>query len=418
MALVNVRTGMWCGDNELPLNFPDDWKVSVYSSKDAKAMGEGEIEQAFLNPIGTKRIKEIARGKQSAVIMVDDLSRPTPANQIIPYILRELKEGGIADEGIRFVVGGGSHRPVTREEMAKKIGESVAAKYEVYNHNVYSKTLASLGNLADGTPVYIHEVVHQSDVKITIGGIIPHGGAGFGGGAKLIVPGIAGHATIAHNHGQFRGRGRGNAEPQGEEKDMRENAADVARHIGLDIVADIVLTSDRQIAGLYVGDVVEAHRQGAKFAREIYETTIPKKEIEATDIAVINSYPQDYDPVQLGKSLWPSGLFANAQKVAINPASDGILYHGMGAGVDYQTFLAKKAEEQEETHLPATTEIQSKEAFVMLSSNFPKDEFYKRYPTGALFYRWDDLIEQLKPLYDGAAVAIIPYSPIQLPNVI
>lgn len=418
MALVNLRTGMWFGDNDLPLNFPDNWNVSVYPSKDAKAMDEQEIEQVFLNPIGTKRIKEIASGKQSAAIIVSDLSRPTPAYQIIPYILRELKEGGIEDEGIRFVIGGGSHRPLTREEMSKIIGETVTAKYEVYNHDVYSETLSFLGNLEAGTPVYIHEVVHQSDVKITIGGIIPHGGAGFGGGAKMIVPGIAGHATIAHNHGQFKGRGKGNVERQGEEKDMRDNAVDVARHIGLDIVADIVLTSNRQIAGLYVGDVVEAHRQGARFAKEIYETIIPKKEIEATDIIVINCYPQDYDPVQLGKSMWPSGFFSEAQKVVINPASDGILYHGMGNGVDYQTFLEKKAEEQEKTPIPEKAEIQSKDDFVLLSSNFPKDEFYKRYPTGALFYRWDDLMEQLKTLYDAANVAVIPYSPIQLPNVL
>ncbi|MFC1716863.1 lactate racemase domain-containing protein [Candidatus Poribacteria bacterium] len=416
---VKITTGAWYGDKEVTLSFPDNWDISVYGSKGAEALDDSEIAATFAKPIGTKRIEQLARGRKNAVIIVDDLSRPTPAELVIPHIIEELKEGGISEESICFVIGGGSHRPLTEEEMAKKIGEAVSVKHEIHNHNVFSKSLEDLGQLEDGTPVHINEIVFHSDLRIAIGGIIPHGSVGLGGGGKIILPGVAGYDTIAHNHsGPFKGRGRGNLERRGEEKDMRDNAEDVARHLGLDFMVNIVLTGKREIAGLFMGDVIESHRQGALFAKEIYDTPIPKEEVEATDIVIINSYPQDSDPVQLGKSMWPSGVFKNAQKVAINPASDGIMYHGMGDKMDYDAFLKMKANEPEPTDIPENGEIKSKEDFVLLSSGYIRGEFYKRYPSGALFEDWGDLVDQLKRLHHEAKVAIIPYSPIQLPNII
>ena len=264
----------------------------------------------------------------------------------------------------------------------------------------------------------INEIVAESDLKVAIGGIIPHVSAGVGGGGKIVVPGIASYDTIDHNHGKYKGRARGNIERQGEEKDMRDNAEDIARYVGLDFMANVVLTKNREIAGLFVGDVMESHGRGKVFAKEIYDTVITKADIEATDIVVINAYPQDYDPVQMGKSTWPYRVFENAQQVMINPASDGIDYHGMSHKVDYETFLKMKKNEQEPADVPEKGEIKSKEDLVLLTSRFPKAKFYKQHPSGAMFDNWDDLIHQLKQLHREAKVAIIPYSPIQLPHIV
>jgi nickel-dependent lactate racemase len=418
MALeVKITTGAWYGDKERILTFPDSWDVSVYESRDVAALDEPGIQKAFAEPIGTERIADLARGRKSAVIIVDDLSRPTPAHLVIPNIIDELERGGIKEESIVFVMGGGSHRPLTAEELAQKIGQAAASKYRTYNHNVFGKTLENLGELADGTPVHINEIVMSSDLKIGVGGIIPHASAGFGGGGKIIVPGVASYDTIAHNHGKHKGRERGSIEKQVEGKDKRENAEDVARHIGLDVIVNMALTHRREIAGLFVGDVMEAHHKGKLFAKDIYNTIIPNEDIEATDIVVINSYPQDAT-TQIGKSMWPSGVFKNAQRVMINSASDGIRYHGMGDKVDYDTFLKMKAYEPEPVNVPEKAEIRAKEDFVLLSANFPKGEFYKRYSNGVMFENWENLVHQLKQLYDNAKVALIPYSPIQLPHIV
>ena len=414
---VQINTCAWYGDKEETLSFPDEWDVSVYKTKDVAALDESQVDRAFAEPIGSERIDQLARGKKTAAIIVDDLSRPTPANLLTPRIVDELKRGGIKEESIRFVIGGGSHRPLTTEEMAKKVGHAVASKYEIHNHNVFSKTLVDLGHLEDGTPVHINEVVAASDLKIAVGGVIPHGGAGFGGGGKIVVPGVAGFDTIAHNHGKCKGRGLGSIERLGEEKDMRDNAEDVARHIGLDFMLNIVLTKKREIAGLFAGDVIESHHQAKLLAKDICDTVIPEPDVDATNIVISNAYPQD-PTTQTPKSMWPSDTFKNAQMVMLIPACDGIRYHGMSDKVDYKTFVEMKASEQEPTNIPKKAVIKSKKDFVVLSENFPKGEFYKLYANGVLLEDWTDLIGQLKQLHGKAKVAVFPYAPLQIPNVV
>ena len=103
-----VRTGAWYGDEDLTLNFPTGWEVEVLGPKDAPALSDTQIERAFAEPIGTPRISELASGKKSAAIIVDDLSRPTPAAKIIPFLLRELASAGVPKSEIRFVAGIGA----------------------------------------------------------------------------------------------------------------------------------------------------------------------------------------------------------------------------------------------------------------------------------------------------------------------
>ena len=110
--------------------------------------------------------------------------------------------------------------------------------------------------------------------------------------------------------------------------------------------------------------------------------------------------------------------FKDALKVVINPASDGILYHGMGNRMDYKRFLRLKANEPEPMNIPEKVEIKSKDTFVLLSSNFPKGDFYNRHSDGALFDNWKEIIDQLKRLYGKANVAVIPTPSIQLPDIV
>jgi lactate racemase len=272
--------------------------------------------------------------------------------------------------------------------------------------------------LGDGTPMYINEIVTHSDLKLAVCGIIPHDSVGFGGGCKIILPGVSGFDTIAHNHSKYKSRGRGNVDRQGEEKDMRDNIEEVARYVGLDFTVNMVLTKKRKIAGLFMGDAIESYRQGAIFAKNIYDTVIAKENIEATDIVIVNAYPQDSDAAQMGKSMWPFGVFKNAQKIVINQASDGINYHGLSHKMDYDSFLKMKANEPEPNNIPENAEIKSKGDFVLLSSNYPKGDFYRHYPNGALFDNWEDLIVQLKQFYHKPKVAVIPYSSLQLPHLL
>ena len=125
---ATIHTRAWAGDDALTLTFPKGWIVETYGPVECPRVTEAQIQTAFDNPIGSPRIAELAKGKNSAAIVVDDLSRPTPAAELIPYLLKELVAAGIPKRQIRFVVGGGSHRPLTRDEIDKKVGADVAPR--------------------------------------------------------------------------------------------------------------------------------------------------------------------------------------------------------------------------------------------------------------------------------------------------
>ena len=410
---VTVRSRAWYGDAELPLNFPTGWEVEMLGPKDAPALSDTQIEQAFAEPIGTARILELAKGKKSAAIVVDDLSRPTPAASVIPFLLRELASAGVPKSEIRFVVGGGSHRPLTDEEVAKKIGADVAAEYEATNHNFMGGDLRALGNLDNGMPIYLDRVVADADFKVCLGGIYPHGSVGFGGGAKLVVPGIAGFATMFYFHTFSPGRGHAVIERKGSEPDHRDFSEAVARVLGLDVIVNTVLNSRREICGLFVGDFVQAHRKGAHFALDTYGTEIPEASRKETDLVVLNCYPLDSDPIQTGKALWALSYFEKAHRLALNPASDGICYHGLFEQIDYARFLQQRSE-RTESELPAP-QLGTQDQLHVWSEHFLVDDFYKKHPGARLFRDLNELIALFaEKLPTRVKVAVLPAAGIQV----
>lgn len=410
---ATVYSGAWYGDEELTLNFPTGWEVEVLGPKDAPALSDTQIEQAFADPIGTPCISELAKGKTSATIVVDDLSRPTPAAKVIPVLLRELASAGVPKSEIRFVVGGGSHRPLTDEEVAKKIGADVAAEYEATSHDFMSGDLKALGNLSNGMPVYLNRVVAEADFKICLGGIYPHGAVGFGGGAKLVVPGIAGFATMFYFHTFSPGRGHAVIERQGSEPDHRDFSEEVASVLGLDVIVNTVLNTRREICGLFVGDYVQAHRKGAHFALETYGTEIPETSRKETDLVVLNCYPLDSDPIQTGKALWATHYFQKAHRMALNPASDGICYHGLFEEIDYARFSQQRAE-RTQSELPPP-ELGTQDQLHVWSEHFLVDDFYKKHPGALLFRDLDQLIALFaERLPSQAKVAVLPSAGIQV----
>ncbi|MYC78149.1 DUF2088 domain-containing protein [Candidatus Poribacteria bacterium] len=410
---ATVYSRAWYGDEELTLNFPTGWEVEVLGPKDAPVLSDAQIERAFAEPIGTPRISELAKGKKSAAIVVDDLSRPTPAARVIPFLLRELTAAGVPKSEIRFVVGGGSHRPLTDEEIAKKIGADIAAEYEATNHNFMGGDLRALGNLDSGMPIYLDRVVADADFKVCLGGIYPHGSVGFGGGAKLVVPGIAGFATMFYFHTFSPGRGHAVIERRGGEPDHRDFSEAVAAVLGLDVIANVVLNSSREICGMFVGDFVQAHRKGAHFALDTYGTVIPETSRKETDLVVLNCYPLDSDPIQTGKAMWALSHFEKAYSMALNPASDGICYHGLFEQIDYARFLQQR-EERAQSELP-TPQLGTQDQLHVWSEHFSVDDFYKKHPGALLFRDLDELIALFaEKLPTQAKVAVLPAAGIQV----
>jgi len=290
---VSVPQQAWYDNDELELQFPSSWELSVCYMRGhhRPPLSEQGFREAFANPIGTKSIRELARGKSEVAILFDDMSRPTRVAEIVPYVLEELGAAGVKDDSIRFITALGTHGALTRVDFAKKLGEAVLGRFPVYNHNPY-ENCTFVGNTSRGTPLAINSEFMGCDLKIGIGSILPHPLTGFNGGGKIILPGVAAIDSIAYNHGTLtaeamvRGEDIGTWIGKFEENELRLDTAEAARMAGLDIKIDAVINGRGETTALFVGDPTSAHIEGVKLAREVYAT----QPIEGQDIAVLNTY--------------------------------------------------------------------------------------------------------------------------------
>ncbi len=285
---LKVPQLLWYGNSELELDFPDFWDVHFLPPKghDRPRLRPQEMERAFDNPIGTQRIRELARGKREAVIIFDDFTRPTPIGEIAPFILAELKEAGIPDDHIRFVAALGTHGAHDNHALRKKLGQEILERYPVYNHNPY-ENCTPLGKTSRGTPLAVNREVMSCDLKIGVGCIISHPQLGFGGGSKIILPGVAHIDSIDHFHREVMASapqttGMGNYD----ENVMRFDAEEAARMADLDVKVDALFNMRGQVSALFVGDPLLEHQEGVKLAKEVYAS----EGISGADIAVSNSF--------------------------------------------------------------------------------------------------------------------------------
>src|SRR6266852_495706 len=131
---ARVPWACWFGDTMLDLPLPSEWDVRLYPPADGPDIGEEGIAHAFANPIGTPRVRDLARGKKSAVIVVDDLSRPTQGSRLLPPVIAELREAGIVPDDILIILGVANHRQMMRDDILKKVGKATYELVEVKNH--------------------------------------------------------------------------------------------------------------------------------------------------------------------------------------------------------------------------------------------------------------------------------------------
>jgi len=254
------------------------------------------ICKALDNPIGTKPLEEEIQRDAKVVILVDDVTRPTPCKSIIPHILERVER---KTKNITFVTAPGTHRPLTDEELDLKIGKDLLQKYGVVNIDYRrEEDFEYIGDMPSGTPLYIHKAVLSADYKIGLGNIAPHNMLGWGGGAKILQPGVSGELTTTGTH--LVGVNRLMLEIVGNENcEMRLEVEEIAGRIGLDFIANTVLNPDKMILGLFCGHYVKAHREGVKFAKEILCPVIP----ELADIVIVSAYPSNIDYWQALKPL-------------------------------------------------------------------------------------------------------------------
>lgn len=280
---VTVPQLAWSGDIDTELVFPDNWEVVPCRMKghDGPPLTDEGFRKAFANPIGSKPIRELARGKRNVVILFDDLTRPTKADRIVPYVLEELVRGGVDEENIQFICALGTHGALPALDFRKKLGEEVVGRFNVYNHNPY-ENCTYVGKTKRGTPVSLNTEFLEADLKIGVGCIVPHPMSGFGGGAKIILPGVSSIDTIEYNHTKVPQEAQASGVEDSTGPGMNENNAllldmqEACRMSGLDVKVDAIVNAHRDTVALFVGEPIAEFQEGVKLAKQHYLSPVPE----------------------------------------------------------------------------------------------------------------------------------------------
>ncbi len=258
-----------------------------------------EIERALSQPIGTKRLKEIAKEGDKVAIVVDDATRATPSYLMIPPLLDELNEAGVKDEDVTVIFGCGSHRPVNPDEKEKLVGKEALERVKTISHDYKAKDQVSLGKTSFGTKVHVNKVFAEADVKVLAGDINLHYYAGYGGGRKGVLPAVSSAETIQKNHGLLLHpkASTGNLDENPVHEDMME-AAKLAK---VNFILNIVTNSKKEVVQAFAGDVEQAFLEGTKLVDEMYKVPIE----ERANIVVVSAggYPLDINLFQASKGL-------------------------------------------------------------------------------------------------------------------
>jgi len=291
------------GKEEVQLPLPDKNILQVLNLKEQEVLSnpEEKLKNLLKNPIGCPSLKDLIIQKKAKkiLIIVNDITRPTPYEVILPPLLAELNQIGIKKENIIFIIATGIHRGNSQEETKNIFVEDISSTYKFINHNGDDHHLKDLGKLKSGNELWVDPIVSETDFIITTGVIVPHYMAGFSGGRKSILPGICGRKTIEANHAQMThpdaraGNLRGNP--------VHEEMQEAAEKVGVDFNLNVVTNENHQIIEIVTGGLFESWQRGVEVCKKIYLCPIKQK----AEVVIVSAggYPKDINVYQAQKAL-------------------------------------------------------------------------------------------------------------------
>ncbi|MBE3063961.1 MAG: nickel-dependent lactate racemase [Spirochaetes bacterium] len=288
--------------------------------------GEPDLGACLRAPIGTPPLEAMLRASRArtVLILVDDLTRPTPQREMLPPVLEALARAGIEERGVTVLVATGLHRTMDAGETERRFGSRVSGRVRVVCHDASDpESLVSLGSAADGTPIMANRLVKEHDFIISVGCIEPHRIAGFSGGAKMVQPGICGEQITASIH--WRGwLAEGETIYGIADNPIRREMEAIGEQAGLRFIVNVVLGADGRPRQYFCGDPREAFREGSRESLRLASV-----EVEPADIVVADSWPFDIDLWQACKAVSVAELVARpgGTIILVTPCPEGLSRH-------------------------------------------------------------------------------------------
>jgi nickel-dependent lactate racemase len=338
LQLAYGREGLW-------IELPEDAPVTVIEPQFVPGLADerAAITTALRSPVGTPPLYQLVRPGDTVAVVFSDLTRPMPNDRVLPPLLDELALAGVPDNHIVLINALGTHRPQTEAELKRMLGSEVVNRYRIVQHDAWDDgNLVKVGRNRAGRPVRVNRAYMEASVRILTGFIEPHFFAGFSGGPKAILPGIADIEAILDNHGPTM-----IAHPRAtwavtSGNPIWEEMLTVAQSTAPTFLLNVALNRNREITGVFAGELVAAHQAGVDFVRQTAMQPVP----EPFDIVITSNsgYPLDLNLYQAVKGMSAAAQIVRPGGDIIVAAEcwDGVPFHGA-----YQRLLWEASSPQE-----------------------------------------------------------------------
>ena len=259
------------------------------------------VSESLSQPIGTSPLEQKLESSSKVAILIDDKTRPTPQKDILPVILERIAGVGVAADQVDIIIALGTHFAMSEDEIAERVGEEIFKSYRISNHEPQADNHVQICELSDGFPVKVNPIFAAADFKIGISSVLPHPFNGFGGGPKIVMPGVADYDSIRYHHattlpkGGVVGNTRSNT--------FHDETALVGKASGLDLSINCVFNSREEVIDVVSGHVLEAHNEAIERFRSLYGVEVSVD----SDLTITSAYPYEIFPHVL-KPLGPAFL--------------------------------------------------------------------------------------------------------------
>lgn len=413
------------GQGHLAVDLPDNTTVIRPRPQPGLPDERAALLAALEQPVGCEPLRAWLKPGAKVCIIFPDITRAMPNPRVLPWVLDYLHTHGVQDGQIVLLNSTGTHRPNTPEELDVMLGRAITARYRVLNHYCErEEDLVAFGTTRTGAPALINRHAAGADVRILTGFIEPHFFAGFSGGPKAIMPGVAGLKTIMSNHGAANIGSPRATFGVNEGNPIWEEMLDIAQRVGRNFLLNVSLNEEKRITGWFAGDLPQAHRRGREFVRA---SAMQRVDAPFDVVVTTNSgYPLDMNLYQGVKGM-------SAAATIIRPGGTIILAaecrEGLPAGSPGDHLLRSvksPAEllaritapgfawpEQWQSHIQALIQSQAR---VLLHSAMSDDLV-----RAALLEPCPDIAATVRAevarIGPGARVAVLPWGPLTIPYI-
>jgi nickel-dependent lactate racemase len=290
-----METDILYGRGHLTVHFPDELAVTLVRKQSMPHLEDPalKLREAFQSPSSCAPLQQLARTRKRVCILICDITRPVPHAVLLPPLIAELMAGGIAKENILILIATGLHRPNEGDELREVIGsDAILRSVPIANHFARDRGAhADLGRTASGIPILIDRRFTEADLRITVGLVEPHFMAGYSGGRKLVVPGVAHCDTIFRLHaGGIMDHPRAaNCVIDG--NPVHREQLDMLRAVGEIFALNVVIDEQRRIGLVNFGEVKASHAEAVAFMRDHAEVSLPRR--FKTVVTSAAGYPLD-----------------------------------------------------------------------------------------------------------------------------